>query len=455
MTDSSPLRPAAVTVAIATVLFAAKLAVALASDSVGLLSTAIDSGLDVAMSLVVLAGVFLARRPADRDHPYGHGKFENVSGLVEAGVLAAVGVLLAYAGIQRIQNPRPVVLDGWMVAVLVATMAVGAERGFSLSREGDKHSSPALSVDAWHYASDVLTAGLGLLGAWLATEGYAWADGAGALAVGLFLAGGSIHVGRQAAADLVDRVPPTLIEHLEGTIQRVEDVEAVTQVRVRSAGPDRFVDATVDVPRAMGLERAHEVMDEVEAAVREEVGDADVTVHAEPVAARETAVTTLKVLAARDPAILGIHEILIDRIGDELYVDCHVEVDQDCSLAEGHEIAQRFEAHAKEQVDAVEGMRTHIEPAPWDPREGEDVTDEHAELVATIETEIEEGPFTSWGSIQVKRAHGNLEAVVTACMPGEVGLEEAHRAAHDLELELLGELGLDRVVVHIEPEGEA
>lgn len=451
----SPTRTALATVAIASALFTAKLAAAWYSGSIGLVSTAIDSGLDLGMSLVVLAGIRLAQMPADREHPYGHGKFESVAGFVEAGVLAAVGVLVAVVGVQRVLDPQPVVVDRWMVGVLLASALVGAERGYTLWKGGREHGSTALSVDAWHYGTDVVTTLVGLGGALLAERGLAWADGGAAVVVGGFLAAGSIHVGWKAAGDLVDRVPPTLTERLEATIRAVEDVEAVDQVRVRVAGPDTFVDATVAIPRSLGLEQAHDVMDDVELAVEDELGGADVTVHAEPIAARETAIAELKVLAARDPDVMGIHEILVDEIGDGLYVDCHVEVDQDVTLSEGHDIAQRFETTAKHQVEALEGMRTHIEPAPRDPRQGEDVTDEHEDLVEAIQKAIGEGPFTASGSIALKRAHSNLEAIVTAVMPGDVGLEQAHRAAHELEHRLLGDIGgLDRVVVHVEPEGE-
>jgi cation diffusion facilitator family transporter len=450
----SPTQTASVTVAIALVLFAGKLAAAWASGSIGLLSTAVDSGLDLGMSLVVLAGIRLAQVPADPEHPYGHGKFESVAGLVEAGVLAAVGILVAAIGVFRVLDPEPVALDAWMVAVLVVSALVGAERGYTLWTRGREHGSAALSVDAWHYATDVVTSLLGLAGAWLASRGLPWADGGAAILVGGLLAAGSVHVGWRAAGDLVDRVPPTLTERLETVIRGVDQVETVDQVRVRGAGPDTFVDATVQIPRALGLERAHDVMDEVEGAVEAELGGADVTVHAEPVAAKESAVTELKVLAARDPDVMGIHEILVDEIGDELFVDCHVEVAEDVTLARGHEIAQRFERSTKRQIEPLAGMRTHIEPAPRDAREGRDVTGKHGDLVAAIEEAIEEGPFTASGPVTLKRAHENLEAVVTVGMPGDVELEMAHRAAHELEHRLLGDIGgLDRVVVHVEPEG--
>lgn len=449
----SPSQTATVTVAIALALFAGKLAAAWASGSVGLLSTAIDSGLDLGMSLVVLGGIRLAQVPADREHPYGHGKFESAAGLVEAGVLAVVGVVIAALGVLRVLDPSPVALDAWMVGVLLVSALVGAERGYTLAKRGRQHGSAALSVDAWHYTTDVATSLLGLTGAWLATRGYPWADGGAAILVGTLLAAGSLHVGWRAAGDLVDRVPPTLTERATSAVSRVDRVESVDQVRVRGAGPDTFVDATVQIPRSLGLEQAHEVMDDVEAQVEEELGGADVTVHAEPVAARETAITELKVLAARDPDVMGIHEILVDEIEDEIYVDCHVEVDQDVTLSEGHAIAQRFELEAKAQIAPLAGMRTHIEPAPRDPREGEDVTTEHGDLVEAIRAAIDEGPFAGSGSVALKRAHRNLEAVVTAQMPGDVELEQAHRAAHELEHRLLGEIGgLDRVVVHLEPE---
>lgn len=452
----SPSQTAVTTVLIALVLFAGKLAAAWASGSIGLLSTAIDSGLDLGMSLVVLGGIRLAQIPADPEHPYGHGKFESVAGLVEAGVLAAVGVLVATIGVVRILDPTPLVLDGWMVAVLLVSAVVGAERGYALWRGGRAHGSTALSVDAWHYGTDVVTSLVGLTGAWLATRGLAWADGGAAVIVGAFLAAGSIHVAWKAAGDLVDRVPATMTQRVESAIGAIDRVEGVERVRVRGAGPDTFVDATVLIPRALGLERAHDVMDDVEAAVEAELGGADVTVHAEPVAARETAITELKVLAARDPAILGIHEIHVDEIGGGLVVDCHVEVDDELTLEESHGIAQRFEDRVKAEVAEVEGIHTHIEPMPRDPRQGEDVTDRRPSIVERIERGIEEGRFLTPGGIEIKQAGENLEAIVTARMEPGTDLVSAHEAAEKLERRLLEALEpLDRVIVHVEPEGPA
>ncbi len=453
--EPGPLGPATVTVAIATMLFIAKLIIAWASGSIGLLSTAIDSGLDMAMSMLVLVGVFLARRPADPDHPYGHGKFESVTGVVEAGVLAAAGVLVAFFGVRRIQNPEPVVLDMWMIVILVITIFVGIERGVRLAQHGETYRSPALSVDSWHYWSDAVTTTVALIGAWFAAGGVLWADGASAIVVGAFLAVGSVHVGWRATADLVDRVPPDLTERVEGAIRSVRDVEGMPQVRVRPAGPDVFVDATVEVPRSLDLERAHRVMDEVEAAVREEVEDADVTVHAEPVAGRESVATTLEVIASRHPAILGVHEVFVDRLGEggeDVVVDCHVEVDEALTLMEAHEVADSFEAQIKEEVASVVGVRTHIEPVPLHPREGMDVTEEHVELVGVIEAGLEEGPFEGVSQVSLKRVGGALEAVVTVRMPSERSLKDAHEAAERAERSLLEEIEeLRRVVIHVEP----
>ncbi|MDX1611280.1 MAG: cation transporter dimerization domain-containing protein, partial [Candidatus Thermoplasmatota archaeon] len=239
-------------------------------------------------------------------------------------------------------------------------------------------------------------------------------------------------------------------------ILEVDRVVGAPQVRVRGAGPDLFVDATVEVPRALGMEKAHAVMDEVEAAVRETVGEADIVVHAEPVAVEESVATRLKVLAAREPGILGIHEIFVDDLDGGLVVDCHVEVDEDLTLEQAHSIAQAFETRVKARLDRVVGMRTHIEPMPVHPREGRDVTGEHDELVERIEESVPHDPFTGAGGIAIKEVGGRLEAIVTALAPGDLPLERAHEAADSLERVLHAKLpALDRVVVHVEPAGEA
>lgn len=445
-------RTATGTVLIASGLFAGKLVAAISSDSIGLVSTAVDSGLDLLISVLVLVGVTLARRPADPEHPYGHGKFENVTALFEAGVLAATGVIVGFLAVGRILEPEPFTLSSWIIVVMVAAMVFDAERALTLSREARRSRSPALRVDAWHFGSDLVTTGFVLVGIVLASRGAAWADGASALVVAVFLIAGSLHVGWSASGGLVDRVRPEVTEQVRRAIAGVDDVEDAPQVRVRGAGADLFVDATVRVPRSLGMERAHEVMDRVEEAVRAEVGDADIVVHAEPAVAGERLHATLKVLAARDPRILGIHEIYVDDLEDGRVVDCHVEVDAALSLSEAHDAVQHFEDAVKRTVLGVAGLRTHIEPMPTDPRVGREVTGSHAEVVARIEAAIAP-PFTGHGGIVVKEVAGTLEAVVTVCMEPTTGLVEAHEASEELERRLLAMLPvLARVVVHVEPD---
>ncbi len=447
----SALRQAGVTVVLTTLLFGGKLVAAVLSDSIGVVSTAIDSGLDLIISLTVLVGIRTAQRPPDPDHPYGHGKFENVAGLSEAGLLAATGVIVGFLAIERILDPPEINVGPVVIGVLVVSMLVAAERAWSLSRAAQDHRSPALQVDTWHYLSDLITTGVVLIGLYAAQRIDPRADGVAALIVGVFIVAGSVYVGYQAVGGLVDRVEPRLVLRVERAIQSVDDVEGTPQVRMRGAGPDLFVDATVEVPRSMGIERAHEVMDEVEQAVRDELGEADVTVHAEPVQASESIVTTLEVLASRDPAVLGIHEIFVDELDDGLVIDCHVEVDEALTLHEAHTIAQRFEAQVKRTVPGVVGMRTHIEPMPTAPRVGQDVTATFDELVERIEASIQP-PFDSLGGISVKRVAGRLEVVVSVTMEGSMPLERAHEASERFEHRLMGKLPeVDRIVVHVEP----
>lgn len=444
------------TVVLALGLFLAKMAAAVASDSIGVVSTAVDSGLDLLIALTVYAGVRLARLPADKEHPYGHGKFENVAGLAEAGILAATGVIVGFFAVQRILDPPPVRADAWVLGVMIVAILVDAERIWTLRKATREHRSPALEADTWHFTSDLITTTVVLIGLYVGTRGYPRADGIAALIVALFIVGGSVYVAWRAVGGLVDRIEPQVIEQVQRAIDEVDEVEATSQVRVRGAGPDLFVDATVEIPRALGMEKAHRVMDEVEAAVRKEVGEADITVHAEPVAAREDAATKLKVLAAREPGILGIHEIFVDDLDGGLVVDCHVEVDDDLSLDEAHDIAQAFEARVKQTVPEVVGMRTHIEPMPRHPRSGQDVTDEQDELVERIEASITSEPFQGAGPIVIKRVGDRFEAIVTALAPGDLSLERAHEAAESLERVLHAKLPeLDRVVVHVEPEEPA
>jgi cation diffusion facilitator family transporter len=293
--------------AAAVLLTSTKLVVGLCTNSLGILSEAAHSGLDLVAAGVTLWAVRVSGRPADREHTYGHGKYENLSALFETLLLLVTCVWIIYEAVRRLRSGHAEVdLNAWAFLVVVLSIVVDFSRSRALMRAAKKHTSQALEADALHFSTDIWSSAvvlLGLVGVLAAEKtGAKWlanADSAAALGVALIVVWVSVRLGKKSIDDLLDTVHKDLRDQVAATAREVAGVRQVGKVRLRRSGPEMFVDVNLSVDRAAAFEQAHEVADRAEAAIRAVLPHADVVVHVEPVAAAaEDLTTTVRLLAA-------------------------------------------------------------------------------------------------------------------------------------------------------------
>jgi cation diffusion facilitator family transporter len=267
-----------------------KIAVGFTTGSIGIISEAAHSGLDLVAAGVTLWAVRAASVPADREHPYGHGKIEHFSALFETGLLLATCMWIVYESLKRLLfEESHVEVTLWAFLVMFVSIAVDLSRSRALMRVARKYRSQALEADALHFSIDVWSSAVviaGLAAVWLSNRtGLAWlgkADAVAALGVAGIAALVSLRLGRKAVSDLLDAAPAGLLEQVAHAA-RINGTLSVTQVRVRQSGAQAFADIHISIARNASFERAHAITHAVEDAVRAAVPGIDLVVHADPV----------------------------------------------------------------------------------------------------------------------------------------------------------------------------
>lgn len=272
-------------------LTALKITVGIFSGSLGILAEAAHSGLDCLAAILTFVAVRFSSKPADTDHPYGHGKVENLSALGETLLLLLTCAWIAWEGVERL-TAKPVAVDAsfWAFAVVVCSIAVDLSRSRMLSRVAAKHRSQALEADALHFSTDVWSsavvfAGLLCVRAASAVPALRFlhkADAIAALVVALIVVVVSVQLGWRAIHALLDGTPAGAIERIQAAVSALDEVADCHAVRLRHSGPNCFVDLHVTMDGDQPLRVAHEITERVEEAVRQILPGADVTVHPEP-----------------------------------------------------------------------------------------------------------------------------------------------------------------------------
>ncbi|MBN2293561.1 MAG: cation diffusion facilitator family transporter [Pirellulales bacterium] len=453
-------------VAAAVLLVLMKLVVGIATNSLGILSEALHSGLDFVAATITLWAVHMSSRPADRDHTYGHGKFENLSALLETLLLLATCGWIVYEAGYRLLIVEHVVVHAniWAFGVVIVSIVVDFSRWRALDRVAKKYDSQALEADALHFSTDILSSFvvlLGLLGVLLADViDQPWmekADAVAALGVALIVIWVSIRLGRRAIDDLLDRVPPDMHEAVTKAAAAVSGVEEVKRVRLRRGGPLIFADITLTVDCASRLESAHQLADRAEAAVRTVLPNADVIIHVEPGEFTENdLLAAIRVCAARHE--LEAHSIrIIDESGHRS-VEMHIEVPDTLKLEEAHQKATAFEDDLRRAMPQLTSVVTHIEP------DGDSQSDLTARTAPDTSTEIlqiesairrfaqTETTTFEIHDIKVQTIAGELNVSFHCTLEANTPITTAHELTQRLETYLRAEVSrIARVMIHVEP----
>ncbi len=254
------------------------------TNSVAILSSLADSALDLMASLVNLWAVRHALTPADREHRFGHGKAEPLSGLAQAAFVAGSAVLLVVEAASRFSNREQVVAGeigiAVMVFAIVATLALVTFQKFVVKRTG----SVAIGADSLHYTGDLLL-NLSVIVALVlsTTGGLTWADPVFAIAIALFLLWNASRIARHAVESLMDReLPESERVAIKETVLKHPKVIDVHELRTRSSGLQTFIQLHMVLDPNLTLLQAHSISDEVEMALMADYPGADVIIHQDP-----------------------------------------------------------------------------------------------------------------------------------------------------------------------------
>ena len=448
---STARRTALLSFLAALALVATKLLVGLATSSLGILAEALHSGLDAVAALLSLYAVGVAERPPDEQHQYGHGKAQHLAALSEAAILAAVAIWIGLEAVMRLRSGGGDVQPEWYAFVLLfGVLIIDAARWSVSFRTGTRERNAALLASAWHFASDFAGTTAVLIGLALVSAGYPRADAVAALTVaGLVLVAAAWLALRNIDA-LMDRAPSGLDRQIGQIARAVPGVAEVRSVRVREAGGESFADVVIGVSRLEGLERSHQTMDQVEDAVRSQIGPAQVTVHVEPSTGAEAPNERVAAAALRVPGVVETHNIsVLEQGSGGRAITLHVRLPEDMPMRDAARTVEQLKREIRSEF-GVARVYAHVEPSTLGAQPARDIGAEQPQLVRAASEAVTRVAGQGAAEVVVYR-QGERLLVVTSLRaePGR-SVREAHVLASRVEDAVRDALdSVDDVIVEV------
>jgi cation diffusion facilitator family transporter len=442
-------RTALVSVGAACLLVAIKLAAGLASSSLGLLAEAAHSGTDLAAAMLTFFAVSVAVRPADRGHPYGHAKAQNLAALAEAAFLVAVSIVIAVLAILRLTGVIEVDVSPtwWSFAAIALVLAIDVSRTSVSLRGARRYRSDALLANALHFGSDLVGTLAVFVGLVAALLGFSDGDSIAALFVSALVVAAAIRLGRRNVDVLMDRSPESATRLARDAIARLEPPVELRRLRLRRAGGEHFADVVIGVAPGAAIGQGHAAADSVEAALHDALPGIDVVVHVEP---REGgAALRERVLAAALTVshVREIHNLSVLEVDGRPEVSLHLKLPGELSLGSAHEIAEQVEAAILRDSPEVRSVQTHLEPI------AETAAGQAVDIdTAVIEAAVREETGADARDLRIVRTDEGIVVFLTLGLGGVGSLADAHGQASAIEERVREAVpAVADVVVHTEP----
>lgn len=441
-----------------------KVIVGVLTGSLGILSEAAHSGLDFVAAAVTYFSVCVSDKPADSDHPFGHGKIEHLSAFVESSLLLLTCAWIIVEAVRRLFfRSVHVAPSAWAFGVMLISITIDTFRSRALFRVARKYNSQALEADALHFSTDVYSSSVVILGLVLVyvaeRQNIPWlrnADPMAALVVAGIVVYISMRLGKRTVDALVDAAPKGASSQIADAVGRVPGVVEHDRIRVRQSGRRLFIDLRVTLESNIPFEHAQSVVEAVEAKVQQLFPDADVVVHAAP---RAPAASDLleKIRAIAHRANYQIHDLAAYAVKGRVNVNLDLELDPGLRLDEAHGRASLLENEILRDLPEVGEVNIHIEPLLNRVESGDEARSARSALERKLLEIARDTPgLLDCHALEAHDVGGNVYVSVHATLEPDLALTRVHDITEDLEFRFRKAFPqVFKVSIHAEPKDSA
>lgn len=432
-----------------------KFIVGVLTGSMGIISEAAHSALDLGAAALTYFAVNVGDKPADESHPYGHGKVESVSAFVETGLLFLTSFWIIYEAVKRlISNELEVEATWYAFAVVIISIIIDISRSRALNKIAKETSSQALEADALHFSSDIWSSAVVLLGLGLVLLGIKGADAVAAIVVAIFVLYAGYRLGKRTIDTLIDTAPEGMSDVVKEILSHAEGVIGVETVRVRPIGPTIFMEIAVKINRKLSTAKADEIITNAKELIRKKFPSSDIIIHTIPIQlTNETIIDSIQILASRHN--LSLHGIVVDKLDNKKFVSYDLELPGTYSIKKAHDIATDLELDIQKEIGPEIELNTHLDPILTDEIKSKLLSKDDTIKIETAIRKIghDIGIIEEIHDIKIRKFEGKIFITLHCQSDPDMPLEKAHKSASKLKTSVMNEIqNVKNVIVHVEPK---
>jgi len=453
MGKASKKKIVALSLSVTVLLIVIKVSVAFLTNSIGVYSEVLNNSLDFVSVFITFLAIRMAVRPADKDHTYGHGKYENLSALIEVIIIAILGIFIIVESVKRIIERRPLSDVQWYVYLILSiAVVINIIRVIYIGKAAREYDSIALRSNFLNYTGDIFSSIIVIAGLILSNLGIYIADPIASIIVSLIVLGFGLKLGISTVRNLLDYIPVATTEKVSSIVMSLPEVKKIEELKIHEVGNIKFINLLVSLPQNLAMTQVEAIKEKIRRVVKSEFKESKLLIETKLCEKDMTLVEKIKERFLEISQIKDIHNINIYRVGRSIDISIHIEFHEKLNLEESEKLTQRAENILKRSIPDIRRIYVHLEEEKTQ-QDWKDVTGDSKELISKIKDFLpEEIDPDSCHYFTVLEKEGNHNVAFHCRLKKDLNIRQAHGIITKTENLIRDNFkDIDYISIHAEP----
>lgn len=424
------------------------------SNSLGVYSEALNNTLDIVTVLITFFAIRISTRPPDKDHPYGHGRYENFSAFIETLIIMILCFYIIYKSINRIiSKDYALNINIYVFSVLAFSVILNLIRVFYIAKIATRYNSIAFKADLINYSGDIISSVIVIFGLVFVRYGINIADPIASIIVSVIILFFSLRLSIRTIKDLLGYIPVEITENVEKVLSGFEDIKKINHIKIQEVGNTKFIDLGLSLKSSLHLSQVEEIKENIKNELTDKIPDSEITIDTKSELSKKNKEEIIKNIVLKEPSVIDVHDISIDNFKKGFNINLHLDLKKYTRLSEAEKITKRIEKKIKQSLSDLNNIYIYIEVENL-PQEWLDITYESEEFISAIKESISgfiDKDLCHHFAILVK--NGKYNVSFHCRMDKNMDITAVHNTTDKIENHIKSKFrNIDKLTIHAEPD---
>lgn len=439
---------------VSVVLVITKVVIAIITNSIGVFSEALNNGLDLVTVLIAFLAIRMSLKPADKDHTYGHGKYENLSAAVELIIISLLSLFIIYRSIQRIiYRDFQLNINNYIFIVLIISVILNIIRVYFVGRAAKTHRSSVFEAEFLNYATDIASSIVIIAGLLFSRSGFLLADPIASIVVSIAVLIFGLRLSIKVFRNLLDYIPVEVTDKIIKSSNSFKEIKSISELRIHEVGNIKFINLNINLEKNIYLSQVEKIKEKFKQKIEKDNPGCRIILETKTDYNKNDIYSKIKEIILNHKNIKDIHNINIYQVEDQIDISVHVQLVKELDLSKTERLTKKVENELKNEIILLRSIYIHIEEAnirqSW-----KDVTASSKSFINRIKKEVKEyaAPSTCHNFTILKKDN-NYNIAFHCRLEKDLKVNQAHSVTTNVEDIIRKKFkNIEEISIHVEPE---